>query len=221
MARFLRLAGGLKWTHRTGWVDRGIPAERAESVADHSFRVALLAWCAAAGVPDLDRERVLVLALLHDLAEAVTGDLTPYDLATRPDESDDDRRTFLDQRHIPEASRAAAKRAAEAAALTEMTRDLPAPLRREIEALWRELAERSTPEARFVKQIDKLETYLQSLEYAAESPGLPVGSFAAEVAEVVDTPSLAVLRDAIRVAFTAAPSAPDAEPERPNVTAPN
>jgi putative hydrolase of HD superfamily len=197
MARFLRLAGGLKWTLRTGWVDRGIPAERAESVADHTYRVALLAWCAAAAVPDLNRERVLVLALLHDLAEALTGDLTPYDLDTRPEESSAERRAFLDQRHIPEEGRTAAKRAAEAAAIAEMTRSLPFQLKSEIEALWNELQGRATPEARFVKQADKLETYLQSLEYAAENPGLPVGSFAAEVAEVVDVPGLFALREAI------------------------
>src|SRR5215211_6639990 len=99
LVRFMRLAGRLKRTIRTGWVDRGVPAERVESVADHSFRVALLAWLASAGTA-LDRDRVLILAVIHDLAEAITGDLTPYDQASASGD-DQARQAFLNRRHIP------------------------------------------------------------------------------------------------------------------------
>lgn len=198
LVRFIGLAGRLKRTVRTGWVDRGMPAERVESVADHSFRVALLAWLAAAGDPSLNRDRVLILALIHDLAEAVTGDLTPYDpIEADAHDLEEERNAFLNRRHRPSLERAAAKRAAEAAAIAEMSGVLSDALRSDIAELWRELEERTTPEARFVKQIDKLETYLQSLEYAAEQPGLPVESFAEEISEVIDIPSLVALRDAI------------------------
>ena len=194
IVRFIQLASRLKRTVRTGWIDRGIPPQQAESVADHSFRVALLAWLVAAENHELNRDRVLLLALIHDLAEALTGDQTPYEL----DPNGGDQIAFLNKRHLPNAERAAAKRAAEAAAITEMSRDLPETMRADIAELWRELEERQTPEARFVKQVDKLETYLQSLEYAADYPALPVESFAAEVSEVVDIPSLVNLRDAMR-----------------------
>src|SRR5918911_1250784 len=68
----------LKRLDRTGWVLRGLPPG-AESVAAHSYGVALAAMlladeCAARGV-EVDVERVLRLALLHDLQEARTGDL--------------------------------------------------------------------------------------------------------------------------------------------------
>lgn len=199
LVRFIQLAGRLKRTVRTGWVDRGVPAERVESVADHSFRIALMAWLAAAGEPSLKRDRVLILALIHDLAEALTGDLTPYDLAEAEEHRwGDERHAFLNRRHRPSTERAAAKRAAEAAAIAEMSNGLSVAMRDDIAGLWRELEERTTPEARFVKQVDKLETYLQSIEYAAEHPGLPVDSFAAEVSELIDIPSLVALRDAIR-----------------------
>jgi putative hydrolases of HD superfamily len=197
LVRFMRLAGRLKRTVRTGWVDRGIPAEQAESVADHSFRVALLSWLASART-ELDRDRILKLALIHDLAEAITGDLTPYDLADVVVPDDDARIAFLNRRHLASADRAAAKRAAEAAANLEISRELPKSLRTEIRSLWQELEERATPEAMFVKQVDKLETYLQSLEYAEERPGLAVASFAAEVAEAIDVPELMLLRDTMR-----------------------
>lgn len=206
IARFMRLAGRLKRTKRTGWIDRGLRPDEVESVADHSYRVALLAWLAAAADPALNRDRVLVLALIHDLAEALTGDLTPYDPAHAAERTDAaDRHAFLNQRHLRSDERAAAKREAEAAAIAEMSAGLPRVARAEIAALWKELEERSTPEARFVKQVDKLETYLQSLEYAAEHPGLPVASFAAEVAEVIDIPALVELRDTITAMFDREP----------------
>ncbi|MGH2532544.1 MAG: HD domain-containing protein [Thermomicrobiales bacterium] len=200
LARFLHRAGRLKVAARTGWLDRGIPPESAESVADHTFRTALLAWLAAdAG---LDRDRVLKLALIHDLAEAVTGDLPPYNPDLLPDEANDDaRRTFLDQRHIRDEARTAFKRDAEAAAMADLTADLPPDLAAEINALWHELEDGTSPEARFVKQADKLETYLQSREYLADDPDRPMASFAAEVDEVIDAPNLIALQKAINSAL--------------------
>jgi putative hydrolases of HD superfamily len=194
---FLSIAGRLKSTPRTGWGDRGLPAERVESVADHSFRVALLAWIAAAADPTLDRGKVLLLALIHDLAEAMTGDHPPYTAAEAVAFDGEERTEFFNQRHLPDPEQVAAKRQVEAAAIEEMTVDLPQALQAEIRGLWQELEERTTLEARFVKQVDKLETYLQSREYEREQPGLPVQSFAAEVAEVIDVPVLIALRDAM------------------------
>jgi putative hydrolase of HD superfamily len=195
LARFLHRVGHLKRVPRTGWLDRGVPAVETESVADHTFRVALLAWLAAG--PELDRDRVLKLALLHDLAEAVTGDLPPYD----PDEltaaDEEDRSTILNRRHVRSEERTAAKRAAEAAAMAYLLADLPESLAGELSDLWRELEAGTSAEARFVKQSDKLETYLQSREYLADDPTRPMDSFAAEVAEIIDVPALVSLRDAV------------------------
>jgi putative hydrolase of HD superfamily len=196
LVRFLHRAGRLKRAARTGWLDRGIPPAACESVADHTFRTALLAWLAAGD--DLDRDRVLKLALLHDLAEAVTGDLPPYDPSLLPTEANDDaRRAFLDQRHVRDQARSAAKFAVEAAAIADLLTDLPAECAAELDTLWQEFEAGTSPEARFVKQVDKLETYLQSREYLADDPNRPMASFAAEVAEVIDAPNLVALRDAI------------------------
>jgi putative hydrolase of HD superfamily len=194
LVQFLTRAGALKAVPRTGWLDRGLPPLETESVADHSFRVALLAWLAALE-RGLDADRVLKLALIHDLAEAVTGDRPPYD----PDAlaSAADRAELLNRRHIRSDEERARKRAAERAAFDALTAGLPAALREELDGLWRELEAGESAEARFVKQADKLETYLQSREYAAGHPELPVASFAAEVAEVIDDPVLAELRDAV------------------------
>jgi putative hydrolase of HD superfamily len=205
LARFLNLAGALKRTPRTGWLDRGLPPEETESVADHTFRTALLAWLLAAADPSFDRARVLELALVHDLAEAITGDVTPYDREALPAEN---ATAFLDQRHLPSPERAAAKQAAEAAAIASLIVELPDGLTALIRDRWREATQKATPEAQLVKAADRLETYLQSREYAARNPDLPVASFAAEVAETIDDPALIALRDAIeRLAMSDEPPA--------------
>ncbi|GIW04520.1 MAG: phosphohydrolase [Thermomicrobiales bacterium] len=198
LARFLHRAGALKFVPRTGWLHRGVPAAEVESVADHSWRTALLAWLAAAAQPELDRTRVLLLALIHDLAEAMTGDLPPYDPTALAGADEQTRRRLLNRRHIRSEEQRQAKRAAEAAAIADLLAGLPSPLAEELRALWNELEEGQTAEARFVKQADKLETYLQSLEYAEADPRRPMASFAAEVDEVIDMPALIALRQAIR-----------------------
>lgn len=198
IVRFLQRVGRLKDLPRTGWIDRGIPRADAESVADHSFRTALLVWLACAEAPRLDRNRVIKLALIHDLAEAITGDIPPYDpdqLTAHP--SGIDRRSFLNRRHIRDDRRHAAKREAENAAFADLIATLPTSIAAELASLWNELERGETAEATFVKQADKLETYLQSREYLAADLSRPMDSFAAEVAEVITIPILAQIRDAI------------------------
>jgi len=73
--KLVNAAGKLKRIKRQGWLDAGIPKEQAESVADHSFRTALLV--AFLTDPELDMAKALKMALVHDLGEAEVGDLTP------------------------------------------------------------------------------------------------------------------------------------------------
>jgi 5'-deoxynucleotidase len=196
-ARFLTRVGRLKQTPRTGWLDRGVPLVAAESVADHSYRVAIMAWLAAAEAPELDRDRVLKLALIHDLAESITGDLTPHDSFELQSMGATARRDLLNRRRPEDQLRQQAKREAEEQAMAELLADLSSAQSAEVAELWSELSERSTAEARFVKEVDVLETYLQSREYLGADADLPVKSFELEVGEVIETPLLRRLRDAI------------------------
>jgi putative hydrolases of HD superfamily len=77
LLNFWSLAIRLKKLRRQGWIDRGV--NDPESTADHSWAVALLAWLLVHDRPELDRDRVLLLGLVHDLPEAVAGDATPFD----------------------------------------------------------------------------------------------------------------------------------------------
>jgi putative hydrolase of HD superfamily len=175
---FLDAIGRLKEVPRTGWLDRGIPPAEAESVADHSFGVALLAWLLA---PDeLDRSRVVELALLHDLAESAVGDATPYDRETLRNLDPDTRRNWLNQRHVRTEEQRAAKQAREVAAIEQLAATLSEDRRALLLQRWAELTERSTPESKFVKEMDILETWLQSRRYAERHPEAPMESFELE-----------------------------------------
>jgi|1186.fasta_scaffold129075_3 putative hydrolase of HD superfamily len=140
LLRFFHLAGRLKETPRAGWSLRGIASP--ESVAEHSHRMALLALVLAPRAqPPLDAARCVAMALVHDLAEALVGDITPFDGV----DADEKRR------REEEAMRSLAALAGDDALL----------------GLWREYAAAQTPEARFVKELDRLETVLQASEYGA------------------------------------------------------
>ena len=196
-----RRASALKAVARTGWLDRGLAPAAIESVADHSYGVALLAWACAierhADGAAIDPQRVMALALLHDLAEAETGDAPPYDPHSVPGIDDPEiRRQFLERRHRRDEPRAAEKRAAEEAVMRRLSAALPAAAGAVVADLWDELRQGTSAEARFVKQVDRLETFLQSRDYLSGNPGLPVSSFQQEVAETIDDPLLSAIRDA-------------------------
>lgn len=182
-ASIVEALGRLKEIPRTGWLDRGIPACATESVADHSFGVALLTWLLAPD--DLDRARAVELALIHDLAESIVGDLTPYDRSELQQLDPAARVEMLNQRQIRSAERSAAKYAAEDAAIEEMAASLPTDRRLHLLALWVELRERVSPEAQFVKEMDILESWLQSRRYRNRYPEAPMESFEREAQELL------------------------------------
>ncbi len=85
--RILELAGELKQLKRSGWQRNGIPDP--ESVAEHSYRTALIAMLFAPG--HVDSDKCIRMALVHDLAEAEVGDLTPHD---NPEDAPQERDVF-------------------------------------------------------------------------------------------------------------------------------
>lgn len=171
--RFWELAIALKRLRRQGWIDRGV--DRPESVADHSWGVALLAWLSSHGRDDLNRERILLLGLVHDLPEALAGDATPFD-EVRDRDGRIDHERFREIPTYSEESRQVKKRE-ERRALAGMIVGLPEPLASDIQSAWIEYDEQQTPEARYVREVDKLETLLQARAYALGQPGLVMDSF--------------------------------------------
>ena len=179
-------AGALKRLPRQGWLHIGV--ENPESVADHSYQTALMTLLMAQHDPSIDVSRALVLAICHDLPEAIAGDATPFDATLEVEGVDRDLLFRSPPSYSEDADRA--KRAAEESALDEMTARLPDQLRRLIVDAWEEYEAGYTAEARFVRQIDKLEALLQAREYRANMPDLRVESFELGARERVCDPDL-------------------------------
>ena len=138
---FLSTARGLKTTLRTGWVMREA-GPRIESVADHSWRITLMAMVAGASVTHgIDANKVLQMALVHDLAESTVGDITPHCGVSDKD-----------------------KHAMELEAMTKLTNKL-GEQGKILQNLWLEYEKGESTEAKLCKDLDKLEMILQALEY--------------------------------------------------------
>ena len=135
----------LKRTARTGWVQRGVP--NAENVATHSFGVVFVALVLAQVVDEeLDLGRLLAMAALHDLPEALTTDIpTPA------------------WRYLPPGIKTEVERGA----MQEMLNETEfAPIFMD---LWEELHAAQTPEAKLVHDADKLEMFVQAFVYEQQT----------------------------------------------------
>jgi len=82
----------LKEVRRKGWVDSGI--KDAESVADHTCAVSLCVLFASFDNKKLDVKKALMMALVHDLAESIVGDITPHDGISRKDKTEREAEAF-------------------------------------------------------------------------------------------------------------------------------
>lgn len=132
---FLRSAEKLKVTHRSGYTSLGSP----ESVAEHSWRICLMALVLRPEFPSINYERLLEMCIIHDLGEAISGDIpAPEQERLGTDKSAQERRDLL-----------------------QLLEPLPAATRDHILSLWDEYEAASTPEARLAKALDKLETLMQ------------------------------------------------------------
>lgn len=136
---FLRAAEALKVNKRSGHTSAG----EQESVAEHTWRLCLMAMVLQPSVPEVDFARLVRICIVHDLGEAIGGDIPAPEQARRAESGE------------------GAKGADERRDLVQLVAPLPAAQRKEILALWDEYEAARTPEARLAKALDKLETILQ------------------------------------------------------------
>nr|XP_026693844.1 HD domain-containing protein 2-like isoform X2 [Ciona intestinalis] len=132
MIKFLTMVGKLKRTKRSGWVMRGV--NDPESVSDHMYSC-------------------IKLCLIHDMAECIVGDITPYDNVSKEE-----------------------KHAREKKAMQELSSLLPDEAATEIMELFEEYESQSTEEARYVKDLDRFEMILQARHYE-EGEGMCLQEF--------------------------------------------
>ena len=156
----------LKHLPRSGWLRVGVA--KPESVAGHSWGVACLTLLLLPD--DMSRERALQYALLHDLAEVRTGDVTPHDGIAREEKVRRERE-----------------------AMKSLCDGLPNG--QKLEALWCAYEHQEDPESRFVRELDRLDMALQALAYAQE--GHDIREFLCSADPHITHPTLRSIMDAL------------------------
>jgi len=145
LLEFFELANELKWVKRRGWITK-VKVKQPESVADHSYLTALMCMVIA-DKKGLNSSKAVKMALFHDLAESITGDHMPNDLAKEM------------------------KKTKEAEAMKRILNKLPLKLRSDYHKLWKEYTSMSSKEAVLVHQLDKLEMAIQARDYRKKGYG--------------------------------------------------
>ena len=132
---FLNTIEKLKCNTRHSWTSSGRP----ESVAEHSWRLAVMALLCKDEYPNLDMDKVIKMCLIHDFGEAITGDIPAF-LKTKTHEQDEE------------------------AAVETLLSSLPAETKAEFSSLFAEMKALQTDEAKLYKSLDNVEALISHNE---------------------------------------------------------
>jgi len=139
---FFKSAINLKKISRQGWINK-LNIDKSESVADHSFMMTVMSMVIS-DLTNQNSEKIMKMALLHDLAESKIGDLVPGQI-------DKEEKIRLENN-----------------AFMEIVDKLPNKIKTEYLQLWKEYQENISEESKIIHQIDKLEMSLQAKTYQKE-----------------------------------------------------
>lgn len=132
LLRILSVAERLKCNTRHSYTSSG----RHESVAEHSWRIALMGMLVADEFPEADMDKVIRMCLIHDLGEAFTGDIPTFEKTDQDEKKEEN-------------------------VLLDWVRTFPEPEKSEWEALYAEMNALETTEAKIYKALDKIEAVIQ------------------------------------------------------------
>lgn len=140
---FLKKINNLKRTPRMGWLESGISSSEAEDVAQHSFETATITLLLAGSLEsEVDNERALKMAIVHDWAESITGDLS---------------------KGVSDQIGSEVKGQIEEEVMENLLTD-EVPDREEYLGIWREYNELRSREAKLVRVADKLSILFEASE---------------------------------------------------------
>ncbi|KAF2235576.1 hypothetical protein EV356DRAFT_500071 [Viridothelium virens] len=170
---FFHLLERLKTTKREGW--RRFDIDHGESISDHMYRMSIMTMLAPSSLSSqLDVSRCISMALVHDMAESLVGDITPMDNMAKTEKvrREADTMDFLCKSLLGRVDQGIAGD--------------------RIRQLWQEYEDGETLEAKFVHDVDKMELILQMIEYERTFEGrLDLGEFSG-VAERIELEELKV-----------------------------
>ena len=140
---FFKSSANLKNISRQGWIDK-LSISNPESVADHSFSMAIIGMVLSDS-ENYNTEKILKMILLHDLAESITGDITP---GGKPK----NEKMILENK-----------------AMKDILGNLPKSLQIQYLEIWEDYQENKSSDAKFVHQLDKFEMALQAKIYQKQT----------------------------------------------------
>jgi len=178
LLNFLSEVGKLKMILRRGWILRGV--KKPESIAAHTFRLTIMAWVFGKKMPDLNIERILKLALVHDLTKVYAVDATPYDKIIFRKSGFKKIKKEIFYRNYKE----------EYVAFKKLDAGLPPYLKKELIVYWNDFQKGLTKEGRFVRQVSRIENLLQALEYWKDNKKFPIESWWNESKQFIYEPIL-------------------------------
>jgi len=194
--------GKLKNKGRRGWELHNI--RNPETTAEHIFRMAIVAWTLGK-MKKLNTERVIKMALIHDLCEVYAPDLTPYDPLLP--KTKDKKKIMEALKRWPKFTpdlkikKHTEKHRMESLALDKLIAKLSPSFRAEIKNLWMDFEKGLSKEGRFVKQVDKMENLLQGLEYWKKHGKIQHKLWIRWIKEIIDDPLLIDFIKAVEVKF--------------------
>ena len=198
---FLLEIGKLKRMPRLYWILRGI--KNPETVAGHIFTVAIVAWLFGKERKELNVEKLLKMALCHELSAVHTGDTTPYDRILPENEKE--------QKKVLEKMIRLSKKEKEwiflrdyreeKKALEKLTKKLKPSLKKEILQLWQEYRLKSSPEGRFLSQLNILTVLLQGLLYEKKDKNFSASPLWEYAFETCDDPLALQLMEEMKKKF--------------------
>lgn len=157
---FFHLLERLKTTPREGW--RRFSIDNGESIADHMYRMSIITMMAPASLSSrLNIPRCTKMALVHDMAESLVGDITPVDGVNKMEKNrrESETMSFITKQMLGSIGDGGKEGES-------------------IRAIWQEYEDNMTLEAKFVHDVDKLELILQMVEYEKRHDGkIDLGEF--------------------------------------------
>jgi len=190
---FLIEVNKLKEMPRTGWVLMDV--KNPETVADHTFRMAILTWFLSKK-KKLNIKRAILVALFHDLCEVYAGDITT--LLYHPGllkEKDAEKRKKIEMKwsrlsRTEKEKIGKTKFKIEKEALSKLTDFLRPNLKKEVLSFWLDYEKGASKEGRFIKEINSVETLVQSIEYFGPKEQIGGTTWWESTEEIVEDPML-------------------------------